>query len=507
KQAQAAGKALINTGAPPPPTVLQTHASYMRHFLYHALRAAPTVDRVRALAPLAATLDARDGGDVLAALVARTAAHDLRTRAPLAATYARLAVDPGALDKPAAEAFLAALRRAHENDLLLGALILLGRTGDEMQALAHATNDPWFRAVAADYEAQALYAKDKLTQAESVLLVALDDCRAHHLDYRCVYLESTLTDVYRGQQRLDDAQRLGKQALEHAYAHALSREPEFLRDLGDAARSREGFALMSAFLDEAVLADANRCEARRFAYEMTAASHMFRLDPAGARTELARAPRCDLPLTLVRAGTLADLTRMGQGGAEGATLQRDLADARKAYGAGGRAELDVYEARFVFERDRAAGEKLLDHALALAAGAPEEVDAQKARAYAHLTRAVVAALADDPAAALTALAADVGAPPPTHCALGVAVDDERAIAVGRGRDGAPFGAVERHRASPALDVDKLVPATVRAQLAGCDEVAVFAPPPVHGLPGLLPPEIAWSYRLRAAPKPPERELR
>jgi cellulose synthase operon protein C len=507
KLAQAAGKALIATGAPPPQSVMQTHPSYMRHFLYHALRAAPSVDRVRALAPLASTLDARDGGDVLATLVARTGAHELKTRAPLAATYARLAVNPSALDKPAAEAFLAALRRAHENDLLLGALILLGKTGDEMQALARATNDPWYRAVAADYEAQALYAQDKLTQAESLLVGALDDCRAHHLDYRCVYLESTLTDVYRGQQRLDDAQHLGKLALEHAYKDALSREPEFLRDLGDAARSREGFALMGAFLDEAVLADPNRCEARRFAYEMTAASHMFQLDPKGARAELDRAPRCDLPLTLVRAGTIADLTRIGFGGADAATFERDLIAARKAYGTGGRAELDVYEARFVVEHNGAAAQKLLDHALALAAGAPGDVDANKARAYAHLTRAVVAALADDPAAALNALAADVGAPPPVRCALGVAVDDERAIAVGRGRDGAPFGAVERHRTSPALDVDKLVPPELHARLEGCDEIAVFAPPPVHGLPGLLPPEIAWSYRLRAAPKPPERELR
>ena len=163
KQTQAAGKALVSTGAPPPPSVLQGAPSYMRHFLYHALRSAPSSDRVRALAPLAATLDARDGGQVLSSLVARTAAHDLRARAPLAATYQRLSANPAALDKPAAEQFLAALRHAHEDDLLLGALILLNRTGDEMQRLARATNDPWYRVVAADYEAIDLVAHGSKT--------------------------------------------------------------------------------------------------------------------------------------------------------------------------------------------------------------------------------------------------------------------------------------------------------------------------------------------------------
>src|SRR5439155_19018994 len=41
----------------------------------------------------------------------------------------------------------------------------------------------------------------------------------------------------------------------------------------------------------------------------------------------------------------------------------------------------------------------------------------------------------------------------------------------------------------------LVPSPVRAALAGCAEVAVFALAPVHGEPRLLPPEMAWSYRV------------
>src|SRR5439155_8897202 len=113
-----------------------------------------------------------------------------------------------------------------------------------------------------------------------------------------------------------------------------------------------------------------------------------------------------------------------------------------------------------------------------------------------LTRAFEAAYATDAARALNALAADVGAPPPARCALGVAVDDEPLLAVARGPDGALAWHLGR-RSSSALDAATLVPASVREVLRGCDQVAVFAPPPLNGLPGLLPPELAWSYRIAA----------
>ncbi|MFP2895649.1 CHAT domain-containing protein [Corallococcus sp. 4LFB] len=40
-----------------------------------------------------------------------------------------------------------------------------------------------------------------------------------------------------------------------------------------------------------------------------------------------------------------------------------------------------------------------------------------------------------------------------------------------------------------------MPPSVQEALRGCDEVQVLAPPPVNGLPRLLPPDLAWSYRV------------
>src|SRR5207247_348340 len=121
--------------------------------------------------------------------------------------------------------------------------------------------------------------------------------------------------------------------------------------------------------------------------------------------------------------------------AEAAMLEADIEATRLALPAGMRAEIDVYRARLAFAGDRAAGERLLDQALAEAAMLPGDSEAQKARAYANNTRAFEAAYRDDGAAALAALAADVGAPPPTRCALGVAVDYEPLLVVARGPDG------------------------------------------------------------------------
>jgi hypothetical protein len=175
--------------------------------------------------------------------------------------------------------------------------------------------------------------------------------------------------------------------------------------------------------------------------------------------------------------------------------------------AAARAWADVLAARFLADHHDAAAAPLFARALSEAAAAPGDGEAHKARAYVHLTRAVDAALADDGATALAELAADVGAPPPKSCALGVAVDDERAFAVARDGDGGLHAFVERHRPSPAVDAATLVPADLRAALAACNEVAVYAPPPVSGLPELLPPELAWSYRLRAPPLPLARSPR
>src|SRR5207244_6579632 len=106
---------------------------------------------------------------------------------------------PKKMDRAAADASLAALRKAGDDDLLLGALLLFNRRAehlDEMLRLARATDDPFYRAVAAELEYSRLIDSQRLVDSESVLQSALAECNAHHLDFRCVYLASALTRTY-----------------------------------------------------------------------------------------------------------------------------------------------------------------------------------------------------------------------------------------------------------------------------------------------------------------------
>jgi hypothetical protein len=158
---------------------------------------------------------------------------------------------------------------------------------------------------------------------------------------------------------------------------------------------------------------------------------------------------------------------------------------------------DVIEARYWMLSDPARGEALTRRALDEAAHLPAgDVATAKASEYARLTLAVEAARAGRAQESLAQVAAGAGAGDESAdepgCALGLAVDDERALAVTRGQDGAVVAEVTG-RESALLAPEVLVPPLVRARLEGCREVRVFALAPIHGVPRLLPPEVAWAY--------------
>jgi hypothetical protein len=92
------------------------------------------------------------------------------------------------------------------------------------------------------------------------------------------------------------------------------------------------------------------------------------------------------------------------------------------------------------------------------------------------------------------------------CALGVAVDDDRALAVTRDAQG-HLSAELTTRTVPDLVGDRLVPPDSRARLAGCASVRVYALPPLHGLAAILPPDVAWGYASSAAAREPPPALR
>ncbi|HMG20309.1 MAG TPA: zf-HC2 domain-containing protein, partial [Kofleriaceae bacterium] len=185
-----------------------------RLYFYDAVRGAATAGAVRALAPLASTLDAVAGGHALTDYVERTARAEFARRGPLAARYARV-VAGEQLDPAATRDLLAALRAARQDDILLGALLLTGpdrRTVPpallpEFRRLAEATGDPWFRMLAAEQEAGARRAEGDLAAVEAVLVPALAGCTASELDFRCARLDFVLGEAYLAMLRLSDARR------------------------------------------------------------------------------------------------------------------------------------------------------------------------------------------------------------------------------------------------------------------------------------------------------------
>jgi hypothetical protein len=252
-------------GGPPAIDQVAGFSSAMRHYFYDAVRAAPSAQRVRALAPLADALDAAAGGAVLRGYVERIAALPFDRRAALATRYAALV--QGKLDGAERAALIRDARAAHQDDLLLGALGAGERDvaassvappsasgdADEYIRLAEATRDPWFELAAAEARGAAAMQRGDIAVAESALRDAGDRCDHSGLAYRCTTIWRRLAEVYDLTQRAVAA----GDALAHARraamaAGALPAENELLRHAGIAAGATpaERPALAAAYLDE-----------------------------------------------------------------------------------------------------------------------------------------------------------------------------------------------------------------------------------------------------------------
>jgi hypothetical protein len=148
--------------------------------------------------------------------------------------------------------------------------------------------------------------------------------------------------------------------------------------------------------------------------------------------------------------------------------------------------------------DRAGGMESAARAVEDARRITRDESARKAETYAHRTLAIEAAIAQRAGEALDEIAAGIGAPPAavTRCSIGLAVDDDRVLAVTRDARGDDAAQIER-RAAADVPTDEIVPAAARARLAGCDAVRVLALPPLHGSPRLFEASVAWGYTSRA----------
>ncbi|GHG62890.1 CHAT domain-containing protein [Comamonas sp. JC664] len=497
---------MVDGGAPLSPAQAEALPGMARVCLYNALRAAGSPERVESLRPLAVVLDRREDGTHLEDLVRHTARRDFSVRAPLAQEYARLT--RGEVKGSALEAFLTRLREARQEDLLLGALAYADprQAVEEYRGIALATKDPWFTLLAEERQAKA----ESPQQARERLQAAVQACtRSGRQAYRCMLMQRELGLVMARLHRPVDAHTHFLAALRGARdSQEWGSQRNLLQDLGQVARTQGDLVLARAYLEELLLQTPEGCADSEVALTNLALAHHRALDFAGARELLDRALHCSHQASMTRLALLADLARTPFRKAEDARLLeqglRTLRDSGTQE-AGDLALLRHIEGRFFLEQDAQRGQALLRQALEEASRLPAaDVSARKARVYSYTSLILDAGRSGELKQGLALFAEERALPPPAKCVLGVTVDDERTFVVARDEEGQLIGHHDVGRKSPLADVDGLVPEKVVTALRACPSVVVLARPPVQGRAGLLPADMAWSYRMgppSAAPAP------
>ncbi|GEN11062.1 Putative zinc-finger [Myxococcus fulvus] len=487
---------------------VEQHPGLSRLCFYDALRTATSAERVESLRPLARQLDTVDGGPHLEDALQRAARADFSTRAPFVADYVRLTrneLSPTELD-----AFIVKLREARQDDLLLGALLFpkdLRQHEREYRELALATRDPWFALLAEERQARADLQRGQVPQARTRLTEALRTCPdGARFNYRCLELERNLALVERQLHRPVESRVHGLLALARARAgHEWTKEWRLLQELGQVALFHGDLSLARAYLEENIQRLPERCADHESAYVNLALAFHRTLDFNGAREQLDRAARCGNPPSLARAFAIADLAHTQARRAEDTeVLTRGLealrASPARLETAGEGAMLRHIEGRFFVEQDRSRGQALLRQAIEEAAPlVGSDVNARKARVYSFTSLILDASRHEELERAMALFAEERALPLPERCALGVTVDDERTALVARDASGRWVGHFDTQRRERLESVEGLVPERLAQALRDCSHVDVLARPPVLGKPDLLPPDIAWAYRVGPTP--------
>lgn len=502
---QRAGEALVASGTQPPPAMVADRPPVLRLFFYDAVRTRTSRAEVEALRPLAQALDRESGGDVLERYVARVAAADFKRRAPLAQAYAKLRQATTPQER---EALLGPLLRSSEDDLVLGAMVQAGAVAahlEEFEARAQATGDPWFQLLALSERAKAQAARGQEDDARRSLEDGLRRCAAAPIAYRCLAMEVQLADVDTQLARLEDAWEHAERALRLGRAtNELSREDVVLGHLGQLSRLREDPSLARAYLQEAVLTEPRSADKERTTRTNLAMVALIALRFDEARAEIDRAIATGEPLGWVGAMALADIARQRPAPNDLQVVERAVAAGAGA-SPGQRAFLQHALARLLLSRDPLQGRARVEEALrAVEADRLFERDrnALRARTYGYTALILEEGRAGRYEAALELAGRELEGRLPDRCLVAVTEDSERTLVIVRGASGELFGNFHGDRTTPLPDdLTGLVPEAALRALGGCPEVAAFARPPLQGRVGLLPPDMAWSYRLRAQTPP------
>jgi len=497
-----AARELVATGQWPSSLPLSEAPSSLRLQFYDAVRIRTSREEVLALLPVARALDRQIGSRVLEQYVQRIAARDFSRRAPLARMYAQLR--ESRLPAPEREGFIAELLRSSEEDLLLGALVLVGtaRHLDAFEARAQASQDPWFHLLAMQERAKAARAQGELAQARRILQEALQQCAP--LEYRCLSIETARAALESQGVNLDEAWRLALQGRRRARdSSEWLKETEFLGHLAQIARLRNDFTLARAYLGE--LLEKRRGDAvfERYVFQNLAHLAIQELRLGRARAEIDQALATGLPLTYTGALALPVLSRHYPSPTDEAAMARALAEAPSTLTPGQQALLRQAQHMLTLSRDRARGRAALEaqlHEVAPAGQLPKDEDLLRVRTYGFTELIFDSAQARDFPAVLKLFEWELGTELPARCALALAEDTERSLLAVRGAAGQLLGYFEgARRARLPAHLGGFVPEEALEALQDCETVEAYARPPLHGRAGLLPARFAWSYRTRPGP--------
>lgn len=245
---------LGSEGATPADDVISSFPDLVRARFYEAVQTAGSRAALDRLEPTARALDHqyREPG-VLTGTLDRVRRLDLRRRAPLAATYARLlASNWRGLPPDAVTDYVSALRKAGPvaHDLLLGVLLEAAATAQpgEIERLATEQQDPWFDAAVVEATLGAGQMGDEQARDQR-LARAADQAAQHHLVAARLRLDLYRAYLLIGQRRLLDAEPLIERTLLAAHMsglRAFATRPLLER----AASYRDDSEVLKAYRDE-----------------------------------------------------------------------------------------------------------------------------------------------------------------------------------------------------------------------------------------------------------------
>ncbi|HEY8211328.1 MAG TPA: hypothetical protein VIG99_27780, partial [Myxococcaceae bacterium] len=510
-----ASRKLAREGGPiPSAQEVREHPGTWRSALYDAVRGALTPEAVKALIPAAEALDelaaTGPGGDAtkLADYVTWAAAQDFKRRGPLAEQYRKVVKHE--LSAPDTRALLEAAEAARQPDLVFGVLHRGGLMGQERARLAEllkTIQDPWFHWLAAEELGFADFLQGDYAKAKGELTSVPGGCRDVSLTFRCAWLDVRLAELFTELHQLDAANETALRGLDRARKLGeWGLEQRLLQYLGQVARLRRELPLMRAYILEllaqtATLDRKELCPIRNDAYEFLASGDLLNLKPDQAAQELAkRDDRCPVP-DLFRNWLLIDLARQKHQTSGLPQVRAELQSLREGPLTSGQR---LYASHLIAEAERLEGLPLaVQHLEEVVRGAdalPDDPDAQKARAYAVTALVRDAGRRNAWDEVLRRAAVGRRFPEPPRCVLAVDSNDEIQVIAGRDRDGRAFGEY-RDDVKDHFELLKsfrgVVPESMVARLRPCETIDVLALPPAAGRKELLPPELAWSYRMRA----------